>query len=148
VDLATLPNKDIEVTEDFVRRQDFLVLLLGNALTRAMEKSKAVDEDTREALEALIQTYRTAQSGLIYEPRSPNSYVTELQEALKTSLAELAQRAEADTGSNPVRDDDIIGTLIFLQRLALQWNNGRRRGRAFFDFLMNHFPAAPLEVAP
>lgn len=142
-----VPHKDIEVSEEFVRHQEHLVLMLGNSLTRAMEKSKAVDGDAREALEAIIQTYRTAQSGLIYETRPPNPYAAEIQDALKSMTEELRKRVEeATTGLQSVRDADLLGTLIFLQRLGLQYDNGRRRGRVFFDFLMDHFPPAPPET--
>jgi len=40
-----------------------------------------------------------------------------------------------------LRDADVLGALVFLQRLELQHNNGRRRGRAFVDFLRAYFPA-------
>ena len=46
-------------------------------------------------------------------------------------------------------DADVLGTLVFLQRLEFQHSNGRRRGRAFFDFLRTYFPAQPaVSVAP
>jgi hypothetical protein len=142
-----VPNKDIAVSEDFVRQQEHLVLMLGNTLTRAMEKGKAVDSDAREALEAMIQTYRAAGSGLTYESRSPNPYAADIQDALKSMIDELRQRVEEATGSQSVRDADLLGTLVFLQRLGLQYDNGRRRGRVFYDFLMDHFPVAPPEVS-
>jgi hypothetical protein len=141
-----VPNKDIQVSEDFVRQQEHLVLMLGNALTRAMEKGKAVDSDAREALQAIIQTYRTAESGLIYETRPPNPYAADIQDALKSMIEELRKRVEEATGTQSVRDADLLGTLIFLQRLGLQYDNGRRRGRVFYDFLMDHFPVATPET--
>ena len=141
-----VPNKDIQVSEDFVRHQEHLVLMLGNALTRAMEKGKAVDGDAREALEAMIQTYRTAESGLIYETRPPNLYAADIQDALKSMIEDLKQRVEEAEGMHSVRDADLLGTLVFLQRLGLQYDNGRRRGRVFYDFLMDHFPVAMPET--
>ena len=114
--------------------------MLGNALTRAMEKGKAVDSDAREALEAMIQTYRTRQSGLIFEATLTNPYAADIQAALNSMIEELGKKVEEATGTNTVRDADLLGTLIFLQRLGLQYDNGRRRGRVFYDFLMDHFP--------
>lgn len=142
-----VPHRDIDVSEDFVRRQEHLVLMLGNALTRAMETNKAVDSDAREALESMIQIYRAAQSGLTVETRPPNRYAAELQDALKSTIEELRQRVEQATGEQSVRDADLLGTLIFLQRLGLQYDNGRQRGRVYFDFLMDHFPVGALGVA-
>lgn len=142
-----VPHKDIEVSEEFVRRQEHLVLMLGNTLTRAMEKNNAVDSDAREALEAMIQTYRKADSGLVVsetqpETRLPNRNAAEIQDAFKSMIEDLRKRVEEATGSWDVRDADLMGTLIFLQRLGLQYDNGRPRGRVFHDFLADHFPVA------
>jgi hypothetical protein len=113
-----------------------------------MEARKSVDGDAREGLESLIKTYRTLESGLIYETRPNNPYAAEIQEALKQSIDELRQRLAETSGMQTLRDTDVLGALVFLQRLELQHNNGRRRGRAFFDFLRAYFPvqAAPPAV--
>jgi len=147
---ADLPNKDITVTEDFIRKQEHVVMWLGNALSRAMEARKSVDGDAREGLESLIKTYRTLESGLIYETRPNNPYAAEIQETLKQAIDELRQRLAETSGMQTLRDTDVLGALVFLQRLELQHNNGRRRGRAFFDFLRAYFPvqtAPPAVVA-
>ncbi len=135
-----LPNKDVQLNEDFVRKQEHVVMWLGNALARVMEARKSVDGDAREGLEALIKTYRTLKSGLIYETRPSNPYAAEIQEALKQAIDELHKKLAETSGMQTLRDADVLGTLIFLQRLELQHNNGRRRGRAFFDFLRTYFP--------
>jgi hypothetical protein len=136
----SLPNKYIQVTEDFIRKQEQVVMWLGNALARSMEARKSVDGDAREGLESLIKTYRTLESGLIYETRPGNPYAADIQEALKKSVDELQKRLAETTGMQTLRDADVLGSLVFLQRLELQHNNGRRRGRAFFDFLRAYFP--------
>jgi len=97
--------------------------------------------DAREGLESLIKTYRTLESGLIYETRPPNPYAAEIQEALKQTVDELRKRLAENSGMQTLRDADVLGALVFLQRLELQHNNGRRRGRAFVDFLRAYFPA-------
>ena len=114
---------------------------LANALARVMETRRSVDGDAREGLESLIKTYRTLESGLIYETRPQNPYAAEIQEALKQAIDELRQQLTETSGMLTLRDADLLGALIFLQRLELQHNNGRRRGRAFVDFLCTHFPA-------
>jgi hypothetical protein len=142
VDPASLPNPDIRVTEDFVRANEHLFLWLGLALTRAMQSGNAVDADAREALEALIRTYRTRDSGLIYESRPANPYAAALQDALKRAIEELNQRIAAATGVHSLKDRDVLHMLVFFQRLEYQRNNGRRRGRAFASFLAENFRAA------
>jgi hypothetical protein len=136
----SLPNKDIHVSEDFIRKQESVVMWLGNALAREMEARRSVDGDAREGVESLIKTYRTLESGLIYETRPTNPYAAEIQEALKQAIDELRKRLAETSGMQTVRDADILGALVFLQRLELQHNNGRLRGRAFFDFLRTYFP--------
>jgi hypothetical protein len=53
----------------------------------------------------------------------------------------LRERMAEESGMQRLRDADVLGTLVFLQRLEMRHNNGRRRGRAFFDFLRSYFPA-------
>jgi hypothetical protein len=135
------PNNDIRLSEDFIREQEALILWLSASLSRAMEREKAVDSDAREALDALIQTYRTLESGLIYETRPQNPYAAGIQEALKTAIEEMRKELAAETGLHTLRDKDILGVLVFLQRVGMRHNNGRRRGRAFLDFLRTYFHA-------
>jgi hypothetical protein len=110
-----------------------------------MEARRPVDGDAREGIEALIKTYRTLESGLIYETRPNNPYAADIQEALKQGIDELRKRLAETSGMQTLRDADVLGALVFLQRLELQHNNGRRRGRAFFDFLRTYFP---VQTAP
>jgi len=144
----SVPNADVRLNEAFLREHEPLVLWLAFSLTGAMEKERAVDSDASEALEALIRTYRTMDSGLIYETRSPNPYAAGLQEAIKKALDEARERVSKQSGlveqagaANTLRDKDILGALVFLQRIALEYGNGRRRGRAFLQVLKTWFPA-------
>jgi len=149
LDPESLPNKDVRVSEDFIRDHEELVVWLTLALQRAMETERAVDSDAREGLQALIRTYRTLESGLIYETRPQNPYAAAIQIALKNSIDDLRKRLTAEAGMQTLRDAEILGTLVFLERLELQYDNGRRRSRAFFDFLRRHFPAhAETSLAP
>jgi hypothetical protein len=52
---------------------------------------------------------------------------------------------QESTGTNPIRDVDVLGILVFLHRMELQHNNGRAKGRAFIDFLRQYFPQKPSE---
>jgi hypothetical protein len=142
-----IPNKEVRITEDFIREHEHLLMWLALALAHSMEKERAVDFDAREAMDALIRTYRTRESGLIYETRPQNPYAAGIQEALQASVEELHKKIGEETGLHTLRDSDVMRTLVFLQRLEMQHNNGRRRGRAFFDFLRASFPA-PAAATP
>jgi hypothetical protein len=147
IDEASFPNRDIRVSEQFIRDHEPVVFALAVALKRAIEAGGAVDYDAREALAAMIRTYRTLESGLLYETQPANPYAAEIQERLKAAVENLRKDLAAETGMNTLRDADILGVLVFLERLELQHNNGRRRGRAFFDFLRAYLPEAPAAAA-
>ena len=136
-----VPNQDIRVTEQFLQQNEALVAWLGLALAEAMDSNKAVDRDAGEALASLIQTYRTLQSGLIYETRPQNPYAAAIQQALKESVDDLTKRLSEESGMHTLRDADVLGALVFMQRLQMQHDNGRPRGRAFYDFMRELFPA-------
>jgi len=138
-----IPNKDIRISEQFLREREELVLTLALALKRAMESGDAVDFDAREALEAQIRTYRTLQSGLIYETRPANPYAAAIQQGLQSAVEELREELEEQQCMHTMRDTDVLGVLVFLQRLEMQYNNGRRRGKAFRDFLTGYLPEPP-----
>jgi hypothetical protein len=144
---ADVPNRDVRVPEDFIREHEHLIAWLTAALARAMEKERAVDFDAREALEAIIRTYRTLESGLIYETKPQNPFAASIQAALVESIDELRAELAKETGMHSLRDSEILRALVFLQRLEMQHNNGRKRGRAFSDFLSGFFPAEPAASA-
>jgi hypothetical protein len=138
-----VPNQDIQISDEFIRQHENVITWVTIALAASMERERAVDFDAREALDALIRTYRTLESGLIYQTKPQNPFAAAIQSALQKSVEELRQEVAKETGMHSVRDAEVLGTLVFLQRLELQHNNGRRRGRAFLDFLRAYFPAQP-----
>jgi hypothetical protein len=83
---------------------------------------------------------------LIYETRPQNPYAAGIQERLQKSIEELRKNMAEEAGMATLRDSDVLATLVFLQRLEIQHNNGRPRGRAFFDFLRTYFPEPALDL--
>jgi hypothetical protein len=143
-----IPNLDIELKENLMQEHEHEVMALSLALVRAMDQEKAVDMDAREAIESLVRSYRTLQSGLIYEARPQNPYAAAIQERLTKAIEELRKSIAEETGMEMLRDADVLAALVFLQRLELQHSNGRTRGRAFFDFLKIYFPEPKADVLP
>jgi hypothetical protein len=133
-------HPDVRVTEEFLRDTEPLLIFLGATLLEAsLGTPGIVDSDVRSALDALIRTYRTLQSGLYYETRPDNllaaGIVQKTQEAIEKLRKELSEK-----GSRPIRDAEILGMLVFLDRVATHQDNGRPRGRAFIDYLRGIFP--------
>lgn len=136
-----LANQDVPVSEEFLRIQEELVLFCIYSLVQAAVRTQgALDADVLAALEALIQTHRTLDSGLVYETRAENTIAAAVQRAFTASLAEYQKlRAEREALS-PVRNSDLLKVLIFLHRLGQQNLNGRPRGRMYLDLLRQMTP--------
>ncbi len=141
IDPDKFPNADIQVSESFLRRNEQLLTFAAATLFEASrENPEVIDLDMRDALQALIRTYRTLDSGLIYESRPTNPLAAFIQQRFQQSLQQYRQRLAQSAGITTIRDNDVLGVLVFLERLELSNNNGRRRSRAFIDFLRGFFP--------
>lgn len=117
-------------------------------LEAALTTPGAVDSDVKEALDALVRTYRTLQSGLYYDSRPTNPVAGAIYARVQESLEDIRKREREASGMQTIRDSDILGLCAFLQRMEIQQNNGRRLGRAFIDFMRAHFPqSAPQQPA-
>lgn len=138
------PNRDIRVSDEFLRKHEPLLVVLAATIMRsALEHDGTIDYDVREALDSLIRTYRTLQSGLVYESRPTNPMAANIYARLQDAVEDLRRRVQEHTGTNTIRDVDVLGVLVFLHRMELQHNNGRTKGRAFIDFLRAYFPQKP-----
>lgn len=145
LDAANLPHRDVKVTESFLGENEELLVFLGQTLgSAALETPGVADFDVRAALEALIRTYVTLQSGVYYETRPDNALANRLYEAVQGAIAEFRRQEQERTGLPKTRDADVLGILVFFERLELDRNNGRPRGRAFIDLLRNFYPASPV----
>jgi hypothetical protein len=138
-----IPNRDIQVTEEFLRDHEPLLIFLGVKLLDASLETPlgagAVDSDVREALESLIRTYRTLQSGLYYESKPANLAAAAIHQKIQDAVQEL-RKDLSEKGATAIRDAEILGVLVFLERIGMHQTNGRPRGRAFIDYLRASFP--------
>jgi hypothetical protein len=143
VDPKDVADADVEVSEDFIRRHEELLLFaIYSLLQAALHTPGAVDTDALEALDALIRTQRTAEAGLIYESRPTNMVAAAVQRAFSESLAgyeEIRSDREAlAPASTPGKE--MLGILVFIRRFGRQNLNGRPRGRMFLDLLRHMTP--------
>jgi hypothetical protein len=148
-DPAQWPNQDIRVSEQFLSEHENLLTFVGQTIAgTALETHGTVDFDVREALDGLIRTYRTLQSGVYYESVPANPLAANIYRAVQHGTAEFREAEKQRTGLSKTRDADVLGILVFLQRLELDRNNGRPRGRAFLDGLRVFYESAAREAAP
>lgn len=140
---------DVKVTEEFIREHEELLLFAVYSLVQAaMRTVGAVDADVLMALEALIQTQRTLESGLVYETRPQNTVALAVQRAFSASFADYEKiRQERETLS-AFRRSDVLSVLVFLHRLGQQNQNGRPRGRMYLDLLRQMTPDIGVEERP
>lgn len=136
IDPKDIPNLDIRVSDSFLREHEpLLAFIIQAAADAGLGTDGAVDYDVREALAAMVKTYRTRESGLYYDSRPTNLIAAGIQVRMEKSIDEFRRAAVESSGLTTIRDADVLGVLAFLQRLEYQMNNGRKRGRAFLDFL-------------
>ncbi len=143
-----LPNPDIVVSRKFLQEnKDLLLFMVRTLAAVVLGTPGAVDLDAREALEALIRTYRTLQSGVYYESVPENSLAANIYRRIQHALTQFRQEERQRLGISKTRDANVLALLVYLQRIELDRNNGRRRSRAFLSALMEHYripqPAAP-----
>ena len=141
IDEKQLPDPDIAVTEEFLRdHEELLLFCMVSLVEAALRTSSATDADALEALDALIKTYRTTESGLLYETRPVNTIAAAVQRAFSTSLEDY-QKIRAERENLSYRNAEILGVLVFLRRLGQGNQNGRPRGRMYLDLLRQMTPA-------
>jgi hypothetical protein len=146
---ADFPNRDIPITENFVAAHEELVVYFGRSLFGCvLQNPDLIDLDIREALAALIRTYRTLQTGLYYDSRPANPLAGFVYEQVQRAVTELRQMLQ-QAGREPLRDATLLGIVAFLESLSIQHDNRRRKGRAFLDFLrLSFFTGGPQEQPP
>jgi hypothetical protein len=141
VDPETIPFKEIRIEEPFLEKNSALIMFLARHIVQAALANPAVvDNDVREALDALTRTYKTRESGLIYETRPSNPYAAGVMQTIKAALEQFEQRLRETAGMTTLRDADVFGVLLFLQRIEFSYNNQRPRGRSFLSFLLHSMP--------
>jgi hypothetical protein len=149
LDPEGLPHREVRLSDQFLHEHEELAVVVGRMLLASvLETTGAVDFDVREALDALVRTYKTLESGLVYETRPTNTIAAQVQDRLQKLLKEFRDALAERTGSHGIRDKELLGVLVFWQRMELRNNNGRRKGRAFIESLFPLLPPREEQPAP
>jgi len=134
------PFPDIRISESFLRSNEDLLTAAGQAvLSAAVQVPGAADGDVREALDSLARTYKTLESGVYYETRPQNPLAQAIAQGIQQMLQQFRQQDAQRTGVTRVRDADVLGILVFLLRMAMDEDNGRRLCKRFLHKLYEHF---------
>ena len=143
---ADTPFLEERLPQDMLRSQQQLMSLLAFQIAKfATAQPTATDPDVLAAIAALAATYKTLQSGLIYEKIPEIPVQRDLYRALMTFLDEIKQKAAENGNSEAIKDKDVFHLAVFFYRMGLLRSNNRPRSRRFIEFLRAQFPQA--EVA-
>jgi len=136
LNVEQLPNRDIRISEELLENNhELLEFLTRRLVTAAFETHGTVDHDLRDALAALIRTYRTLQTGIYYQTVPENAIAARIFRSVEDAVGEFRREETARLGMSKTRDADVLALFAFLERLELDRSNGRPRGRAFLDLL-------------
>ena len=141
-----ISNPDISVTEEFLgEHEELLLFCIYSLLQAGLRTPGAIDADVMTALEALIQTRRTLDSGLVYETRPENSVAAAVQRAFTASFDDYQKLRVEREGFSAMHNSELLAILVFLHRIGQQNRNGRPRGRMFLDLLRQMTPDVKVE---
>ncbi|HKD06993.1 MAG TPA: hypothetical protein VKB79_13910 [Bryobacteraceae bacterium] len=132
-----MPEPDTQIDDSFLESNERYLYVLTRALWEGMDEFPNVtDYDAREALVALVSAQKAMSTGIYYETRPTNPYAAAIYEAVMTDIEAVRQREREAIGANTgLRDSTVLKLLIFLRRLEVHTNNGRKRSRAFIDMI-------------
>jgi hypothetical protein len=139
-DPQMMPGADIELTDEFLRGHEYLIVLVGSAISEAAPGyPNAVDADAEDALEHLSKTWRAMKSGLVYESAPVNPVALAMFDAVKTRVEDIRERIRDADAAQSLPDEAVLGVIVFLQRVAFGLYNGRSRCKAFLVFLSQFY---------
>jgi hypothetical protein len=137
------PLLDERIPEEILHtHQQLMAALAFQTAKFASNQPSTADPDVLASLAALAGTYKTLQSGLLYEKVPEIPVQRDLYLALSQFLHEIKQKAAESGNSAALKDAAIFHVIIFLYRMGLLRSNGRPRSRRFIEFLRGQFPQA------
>lgn len=139
----------VELGDPFLYEHEHLIMGLSYALAKRARADRTVnDRDLIAALTSLAKTYETlSNSGLHYESPTASLGQQAVSDELQTMIKEYREAEHKHLGYTRLRDADVLKGLVFLVRMAHGRTSGRRKSRAFVDFLFAQFPEDESAIA-
>jgi hypothetical protein len=145
----------VEIPDQFLYEREPLLMGLSFALAQGARRDRTMhDSDLIAALSALCTSYqRLVSSGLHYQQALTNIAQQSIASEVEAMLQQYREVEQNHAGYSSLRDSDVLRALVFLVRMAYGRTSGRRKSRAFMDFLAAQFPeresawVAPQEAA-
>ncbi len=135
-----MPGKDVPLDDEFLQANEFLIVLVGSAISEAARPhNNAIDTDAVAALESLAAAWRSRVAGIIFETKPVNPIAADMFEGFDARVAEIRERMKKADTDQSLPDQTVLGVLTFLQRVAFGLNNGRSKCKAFLVFLLQFY---------
>ena len=140
VDPASVPNADVAIGEEFIAVNIQLLGFCGGKLYTLAQDPAVTDTDLLEALNTLAINYRAIWAGEPAETISANPLAASICGSFTEAFEDLRKKVDEEL-SEPghISSHQAMKLVIFFERLAINNNNGRKRGRFFVDFLGTMF---------
>ena len=139
-DPELMPGKDVPLSDEFLQTHEFLLVLLGSAMFKAVKShANAIDADAVDALDSLAKTRRTLVAGIYYETKPVNPIAGDMFDGVTACVEDIRKRMQAADAAQSLPDSTVLGVLVFLQRVAFGMNNGRAKCKTFLVFLSQFY---------
>jgi hypothetical protein len=140
---ADTPLLDVELPQDLLHTHQQLMTAIAFSVAKFCASQPTVhDVDVLSAIQALAETYKTLDSGIVYEKPPEAPLPRELYVAVTAYLDEVKKQLAEQASSVKLKDLDVFYLLVFLYRMGLLRTNGRPRSRRYIEFLRAQFPQA------
>ena len=141
---ADTPLLDVKLPQDLLHTHQQLMSAIAFSIAKFCTVQPAThDGDVLDAIHALVETYKTLDSGILYQ-RPPEALLPrELYAALAAYLDEVKKQLAEQASSAKLKDKDVFYLLVFLHRMGLLRTNGRPRSRRYIEFLRSQFAQTP-----
>jgi hypothetical protein len=137
----------LEKNRKILMEHQEIVAHLEYALSQERRRShRLTDKEVKQALDILLENYRTEDKGVLYEKKSDDLQV----ESLRRQLREIVEsyrnpegaekRGIVDPKTNRLQLGDAIGCLEFVKSLVLSYLEERHSGTGYVDFLLRVTP--------
>jgi len=137
---AELAYKNHEVPDEFVREHQPFIAAIAMRLLQSASSQSLVDADLRAILDAMVRTWETTSSGLIYETVPENLPRVAIYRDAQKFIENYRKEETERKGMTTLRDGDVLRALVFLGRVAQAHDNRRPRGKSLLAFLRRTFP--------
>jgi hypothetical protein len=140
---ADTPLLGVDLPQDVVHTHQKLMAAIAFSIAKfCTAQTVATDSDVLSAIQALAETYKTLDVGIVYEKPPVAPLPRELYAALAVFLAGIKKQQAERANSAALKDIDVFYLLVFLYRMGLLRTNGRSRSRRYIEFLRAQFPQA------